>query len=171
MKMASTLLSSSSSSSLSLHSIPFSSSTTLSTSLLPFNLVPRTSFVKKARLSTVKAVEEQQATIAEQTPTVVVPVSPSDTLTMFFQAEGTLNETSIPSLTKALQETDGVANLNVRVDEGLAIVELKKQTTVQATGVASSLLETIQGSGFKLQTLHLSFDDEEDAAAAAVAAA
>ncbi|KAE9590413.1 putative glycosyltransferase [Lupinus albus] len=85
------------------------------------------------------------------------------------QAEGTLNESSIPSLTKTLQEIDGVANFNVRVDEGLAILELKKQTTVQATGVASSLLETIQGSGFKLQTLHLSFDEEEEDAAVAVA--
>ena len=41
------------------------------------------------------------------------------------------------------------------------VFQLEKQTTVQATGVASSLVETIQGSGFKLQTLNLSFDDEE----------
>lgn len=40
--------------------------------------------------------------------------------------------------------------------------QLNKQTTVQATGVASSLVEIIQGAGFKLQTLNLSFDDEED---------
>jgi len=45
------------------------------------------------------------------------------------------------------------------------IVQLKKQTTVQATGVASGLVETIQGSGFKLQTLNLSFEDEEVAVA------
>lgn len=45
----------------------------------------------------------------------------------------------------------------------LALMQLAKQTTVQATGVASNLLEIIQGSGFKLQTLHLSFEDEEDA--------
>lgn len=40
--------------------------------------------------------------------------------------------------------------------------QLTKQTTVQATGVASNLVEIIQGSGFKLQTLNLSFEDEED---------
>lgn len=40
-------------------------------------------------------------------------------------------------------------------------VQLAKQTTVQATGVASTLVEAIQGSGFKLQTLNLSFEDEE----------
>uniref|UniRef100_A0A7N0UND6 Uncharacterized protein n=1 Tax=Kalanchoe fedtschenkoi TaxID=63787 RepID=A0A7N0UND6_KALFE len=73
---------------------------------------------------------------------VSVPVSPSDVLTMFFQAEGTMNETAIPTVTKAL--------------------ELTKQTTVQATGVASSLIETIQGSGFKLQTLNLSFEDKDE---------
>lgn len=40
--------------------------------------------------------------------------------------------------------------------------KLSKQTTVQATGVASSLVETIQGAGFKLQTLNLSFEDEDE---------
>lgn len=43
-------------------------------------------------------------------------------------------------------------------------VQLEKQTTIQATGVASSLVEIIQGLGFKLQTLNLSFDDEDAAA-------
>jgi hypothetical protein len=44
-------------------------------------------------------------------------------------------------------------------------VQLEKQTTIQATGVASSLV--IQGLGFKLQTLNLSFDDDENVAAVA----
>ncbi|KAL6960646.1 hypothetical protein U1Q18_038410 [Sarracenia purpurea var. burkii] len=93
---------------------------------------------------------------------VSVPVSPSDVLTMFFQAEGTMNETAIPTVTNALQETEGITNLKVKVLEGIASVELTKQTTVQATGVASNLVEIIQGSGFKLQTLNLSFEDEDD---------
>ncbi|XP_034705929.1 uncharacterized protein LOC117929673 [Vitis riparia] len=93
---------------------------------------------------------------------VSVPVSPSDILTMFFQAEGTMNETAIPTVTKALEETEGITTLKVQVVEGIASVALTKQTTVQATGVASSLVETIQGSGFKLQTLNLSFEDEEE---------
>uniref|UniRef100_A0A7N0UMA3 HMA domain-containing protein n=1 Tax=Kalanchoe fedtschenkoi TaxID=63787 RepID=A0A7N0UMA3_KALFE len=93
---------------------------------------------------------------------VSVPVSPSDVLTMFFQAEGTMNETAIPTVTKALEETEGITNLRVQLLEGIASVELTKQTTVQATGVASSLIETIQGSGFKLQTLNLSFEDKDE---------
>ncbi|MCI26791.1 hypothetical protein A2U01_0047988 [Trifolium medium] len=44
---------------------------------------------------------------------------------------------------------------------------MEKQTTIQATGVASSLVETIQGLGFKLQTLNLSFNDDENVAAVA----
>ncbi|XP_024457978.1 uncharacterized protein LOC7487846 isoform X3 [Populus trichocarpa] len=89
--------------------------------------------------------EQQQEDVPEQSEqqTVSVPVSPSDTLTMYFQAEGTMNETAIPKVTNAL--------------------ELTKQTTVQATGVASSLVELVQSSGFKLQTLNLSFQDVEDA--------
>ncbi|KAF8118055.1 hypothetical protein N665_0006s0056 [Sinapis alba] len=98
----------------------------------------------------------------QQRETVSVPVSPSDMLTMFFQADGTLNEVAIPNVTKALQDIDGVSNLKVQVSEGVAVVELSKQTTVQATGVASSLVETIQGAGFKLQTLNLSFEDEDE---------
>ncbi|CAN7037778.1 hypothetical protein BRARA_B00575 [Brassica rapa] len=103
--------------------------------------------------------DEQQQ---HQQDTVSVPVSPSDMLTMFFQADGTLNEAAIPNVTKALQDIDGVSNLKVQVAEGVAVVELSKQTTVQATGVASSLVETIQGAGFKLQTLNLSFEDEDE---------
>ncbi|KAF7129501.1 hypothetical protein RHSIM_Rhsim10G0027100 [Rhododendron simsii] len=70
---------------------------------------------------------------------------------------------SIPkACVKYTVATEGFADLKVKVDEGMATVELTKQTTVQATGVASNLVEIIQGSGFKLQTLNLSFEDEED---------
>ena len=37
--------------------------------------------------------------------------------------------------------------------------QLLKQTNIQATGEASSLLETLQGEGFKLQNLSICFDD------------
>ncbi|XP_038903053.1 uncharacterized protein LOC120089747 [Benincasa hispida] len=122
-----------------------------------------------------KAVEED-ASIPEQgvegeppspspsdSPAVTVPVSPSDILTMFFQAEGTLNESAIPAVTEALEQTEGITGLKVQVVEGIASVALTKQTTIQSTGVASSLIETIQGAGFKLQTLNLSFEDKEEA--------
>ncbi|KAF9625707.1 hypothetical protein IFM89_026287 [Coptis chinensis] len=105
---------------------------------------------------------EKEALVSEQP--VSVPVSPSDILTMFFQAEGAMDESIVPRVTKALEEVEGISDVNVRVLEGIASVELKKQTTVQATGVASNLVEVIQGSGFKLQTLNLSFEDEEDIA-------
>ncbi|XP_010550116.1 PREDICTED: uncharacterized protein LOC104821069 [Tarenaya hassleriana] len=108
------------------------------------------------------AVAEEEQQPQQLQDTVSVPVSPSDTLTMFFQADGTLNETAIPKVTKALEDIEGVSNLKVRVTEGIATVELMKQTTVQATGVASSLVELIQGVGFKLQTLNLSFEDEDE---------
>ncbi|XP_057759273.1 uncharacterized protein LOC130979754 [Arachis stenosperma] len=179
---------------LSFRSIPFSSSTLLTPSFsssssslafrtfFPFQnsklFLPRrarttcnnTNNNRRSRwLFVTKAVEEevqqqqQEEATTEQQP-VVVPVSPSDTLTMFFQAEGTMSESAIPTVSKALEDIEGVASLKVQVLEGLATVELKKQTTVQATGVASSLVETIQGSGFKLQTLNLSFDEEYVAA-------
>ncbi|XP_039048937.1 uncharacterized protein LOC120189841 [Hibiscus syriacus] len=97
-----------------------------------------------------------------RTNSVSVPVSPSDTLRMYFQADVMLNEAEIPKVSKALEGAEGVSNLKVQVLEGIGTVELTKKTTVQATGVASNLVELIQGAGFKLQTLNLSFDDEED---------
>ncbi|KAK7271702.1 hypothetical protein RJT34_27817 [Clitoria ternatea] len=172
-----TLISSSS----SLHLIRLSSSTlpnassfSSSQSTLAFRTFPLRSLTSTFKAQTIKkrvlkAVEEeaqqQQLNAESEQQSVVVPVSPSDTLTMFFQAEGMVNETAIPTLTKALEDTEGVTNLKVQLVEGLAILELQKQTTVQATGVASGLVETIQGLGFKLQTLNLSFDDEEVAVA------
>ncbi|KAI7741377.1 hypothetical protein M8C21_000837, partial [Ambrosia artemisiifolia] len=75
-------------------------------------------------------------------------------------AEGNMSEAAIPSVTSALEETDDISDLRVQVLEGIGSVELKKKTTVQATGVASNLVEILQNSGFKLQTLSLSFDDD-----------
>ncbi|GJV44826.1 EG2771 protein [Tanacetum coccineum] len=128
----------------------------------------RLSSLNKIRSS---ATDEEIATVTEDVqtvsdqgevePTVTIPVSPSDILTMFFQAEGTMSEAAIPSITSSLQETDGISDLRVQVLEGIASVELKKKTTVQATGVASNLVEIIQSSGFKLQALNLSFEDED----------
>ncbi|XP_076938549.1 uncharacterized protein LOC143606782 isoform X1 [Bidens hawaiensis] len=104
--------------------------------------------------------ESSSSSQGEPEATVAVPVSRSDMLTMFFKAEGSMSEAVIPSITSALEETDDVSNLRVQVLEGIAGVELKKKTTVQATGVASNLVEILQNSGFKLQTLSLSFDDD-----------
>ncbi|KAJ4783118.1 hypothetical protein LUZ62_034364 [Rhynchospora pubera] len=93
---------------------------------------------------------------------VSVPVSPSDMLVMYFKAEGTMDDTAIPGVTGVLEAQDGIYDLEVTNSEGVATVVLTKETTVQATGVASKLVELIQSSGFKLHTLSLSFEDEED---------
>lgn len=103
------------------------------------------------------AVEEEAA--AEQN--VAIPVSPSEKLIMFFQAEGTMSDAAIPAVTQSLEGTEGISDLKVQISEGIASVELTKKTTIQATGVASALLEAVQGAGFKLQTLNLSFEDDE----------
>eukprot|EP00262_Sarcandra_glabra_P008455 TRINITY_DN21989_c0_g1_i1.p1 TRINITY_DN21989_c0_g1~~TRINITY_DN21989_c0_g1_i1.p1 ORF type:complete len:178 (-),score=30.38 TRINITY_DN21989_c0_g1_i1:404-937(-) len=106
--------------------------------------------------------EEEEEASSDQP--VLVPVSPSDKLTMFFQAEGTMSELAVSTVTKALEATEGIRDLKVQILEGIASVELAKETTVQATGVASNLVEILKGSGFKLHTLNLSFEDEEDTA-------
>ncbi|KVI09125.1 hypothetical protein Ccrd_012471 [Cynara cardunculus var. scolymus] len=158
--------------------LPASISTTTFSSYLPVRLgltltIPNSycnSFISNKNSSNfnkIRSVAGEESVIEQDTvtnqgdiePTVSVPVSPSDILTMFFQAEGTMSEGAIPSVTSALEETEGISSLRVQVHEGIASVE--KQTTVQATGVASNLVEIIQSSGFKLQALNLSFEDED----------
>lgn len=98
---------------------------------------------------------------ASSSQPVSVSVAPSDVLTMFFRAEGTMADADIPKVTKALEEKEGIADVHVHDFEGMASVELSMQTTMQATGVASGFVETLQGLGFKLRTLNLSFQDGE----------
>ncbi|KAM7511430.1 hypothetical protein LguiB_010305 [Lonicera macranthoides] len=166
--------SSSSSSSLPVRCVRFQSHGTIASSYHP-NLSTITMKTKFSRLNRIRSVVEENALIAEAAEgeeggaapaaadqPVSVPVSRSDVLTMFFLAEGTMKEAAIPKVKKALEEVEGIADLYVQVEEGIASVELTKETTVQATGVASNLVEIIQGSGFKLHTLNLSFEDEEE---------
>jgi len=74
-----------------------------------------------------------------------------------------MEERAIPKITETLEGMEGVKDLEVLIEEGIASVVLTKETTVQATGVASNLVEAIQGAGLKLQTLSLSFDDFDEA--------
>lgn len=80
---------------------------------------------------------------------------------MNFKAEGTIAESLVPKVSEALKNLEGVSNVKVSLSEGVATVELTKETNIQATGDASSLVEMIQGQGFKLQTLGISFDDND----------
>lgn len=89
-------------------------------------------------------------------------VSQSDKLTMIFKADGTITETLVGKVSQALQALEDVSDVKVETLEGITTVELVKQTTVQATGVASGLVEMLLGMDFKLQSLCLSFEDEED---------
>ncbi|EES05886.1 hypothetical protein BDA96_04G340400 [Sorghum bicolor] len=105
--------------------------------------------------------------MAAATAEAAAPAYTSDSLVLYFKAEGTMEERAIPKITESLQGMEGVKDLEVLIEEGIASVVLTKETTVQATGVASNLVEAIQGAGFKLQTLSLSFDDFDDITAGA----
>lgn len=85
----------------------------------------------------------------------------AESLSMYFKAEGSLNENAVSKVTKVLEGTEGVSKIKVYIDEGAATVELVKQTNIQATGVASSLVEIIEQAGFKMQALSLGFDDDD----------
>jgi len=103
------------------------------------------------------------AVLRAATAEAAAPAYTSDSLILYFKAEGTMEERAIPKITETLEGMEGVKDLEVLIEEGIASVVLTKETTVQATGVASNLVEAIQGAGFKLQTLSLSFDDFDEA--------
>ncbi|TVU18848.1 hypothetical protein EJB05_34963, partial [Eragrostis curvula] len=135
-------------------------------SLLPRRVSPRLCFAgtgavasrrRGSRLAVVRAASAE------------APAYTSDSLILYFKAEGTMEERAIPKITESLEAMEGVKDLEVLIEEGIASVVLTKETTVQATGVASNLVEAIQGAGFKLQTLSLSFDDFDETSAAIAA--
>ncbi|OEL27896.1 hypothetical protein BAE44_0011085 [Dichanthelium oligosanthes] len=105
------------------------------------------------------------AVVRAATAEAPAPAYTSDSLILYFKAEGTMEERAIPKITETLEGMEGVKDLEVLIEEGIGSVVLTKETTVQATGVASNLVEAIQGAGFKLQTLSLSFDDFDEATA------
>ncbi|CAL5094278.1 unnamed protein product [Urochloa decumbens] len=107
------------------------------------------------------------AVVGAATAEAATPAYTSDSLILYFKAEGIMEERAIPKITETLQGMEGVKDLEVLIEEGIGSVVLTKETTVQATGVASNLVEAIQGAGFKLQTLSLSFDDFDEATARA----
>ncbi|KAF6984732.1 hypothetical protein CFC21_002693 [Triticum aestivum] len=135
-----------------------------------------------------------RAATAEVAEAAGAPAYTTESLILYFKAEGTMEERAVPKITQALEGMDGVTDLEVLIEEGIGSVVphctmrsvlckhkkrlpykqrehyrqiLTKATTVQATGVASNLVEAIQGVGFKLQTLSLSFEDFDKADAAA----
>ncbi|GJP55597.1 hypothetical protein CLOM_g14546 [Closterium sp. NIES-68] len=116
------------------------------------------------RFQTAAAAEEAAADVAAEADVAVteeeVEYVGNDELVMYFKAEGALPEPSVAKVTKALEAVEGVHNVKVTVLEGCATVELTKLTTVQETGVASGLVEVIQGAGFSMQTLSLAFDED-----------
>uniref|UniRef100_A0A0D9WF93 Uncharacterized protein n=1 Tax=Leersia perrieri TaxID=77586 RepID=A0A0D9WF93_9ORYZ len=135
-----------------------------SASLVPRSLrLPAASRSRSSRVGV--AVRAASAEVAAPD---AAPAYTSDSLVLYFKAEGTMEERAIPKITEALEGVEGVSDLEVLIEEGIGSVVLTKETTVQATGVASNLVEAIQGAGFKLQTLSLSFEDfNEDVATVA----
>ncbi|XP_042494296.1 uncharacterized protein LOC122073736 [Macadamia integrifolia] len=68
----------------------------------------------------ITAAEEKEESPVDEP--VSIPVSPSDMFTMLFQAEGTMAESNVPTVTKALQEIEGVGDIKVQIVEGIASV-------------------------------------------------
>ncbi|TYH37361.1 hypothetical protein ES332_D12G034600v1 [Gossypium tomentosum] len=64
--------------------------------------------------------EREETTVTEQ-ESVSVPVSPSDTLRMYFQADGMLNEAEIPKVTKALEVSVDILYYREKYSNGMVI--------------------------------------------------
>ncbi|GJM88290.1 hypothetical protein PR202_ga04335 [Eleusine coracana subsp. coracana] len=138
-------------------------------SLLPHHVSPRLCFAGTGAVTRIRG-GSRLAVVRAASAEAAAPAYTSDSLILYFKAEGTMEERAIPKITESLESMEGVKDLEVLIEEGVASVVLTKETTVQATGVASNLVEAIQGAGFKLQTLSLSFDDFDETLAGTAAA-
>ncbi|CAN6337992.1 unnamed protein product [Urochloa humidicola] len=130
-------------------------------------LLPRGASLQLSCVTGWRSRSRRPAVVCAATTEAAAPAYTSDSLILYFKAEGTMEERAIPKIIETLQGMEGVKDLEVLIEEGIGSVVLTKETTVQATGVASNLVEAIQGAGFKLQTLSLSFDDFDEGAAGA----
>ncbi|CAN6328669.1 unnamed protein product [Urochloa humidicola] len=135
------------------------------------SLLPRCVSLQLSCAARWRSRSHRPAVVRAATAEAATPAYTSDSLILYFKAEGTMEERAIPKITETLQGMEGVKDLEVLIEEGIGSVVLTKETTVQATGVASNLVEAIQGAGFKLQTLSLSFDDFDEATAGAAGVA
>ncbi|CAN6347271.1 unnamed protein product [Urochloa humidicola] len=135
------------------------------------SLLPRCVSLQLSCAARWRSRSHRPAVVRTATAEAATPAYTSDSLILYFKAEGTMEERAIPKITETLQGMEGVKDLEVLIEEGIGSVVLTKETTVQATGVASNLVEAIQGAGFKLQTLSLSFDDFDEATAGAAGVA
>ncbi|KAH9288376.1 hypothetical protein KI387_032493 [Taxus chinensis] len=122
----------------------------------------RKEFMQQNRRVMLRAVaEEEETQIEEQAGTTSV-LTQSDKLTIFFQIEGTLDDKLVKRVTQALEDLEDVSNVMVETVEGITTIELVKHTTIQAGGVASALVQQLQGMDFKLHSLSLRVEDEEE---------
>ncbi|XP_062106789.1 ankyrin repeat domain-containing protein EMB506, chloroplastic-like [Humulus lupulus] len=100
---------------------------------------------------------EGEAASPSEQQAVSVPVSASDTLTMFYQADGTMSEAGIPRVVDALEQIQGVSNLKVNVIEGIASVEIMASscTMVTCTPYQLPLCSTVGSSRWSTNFLRV----------------
>ncbi|KAG4165102.1 hypothetical protein ERO13_A13G059250v2 [Gossypium hirsutum] len=107
--------------------------------------------------TTVVEQEREETTVAEQ-ESVSVPVSPSDTLRMYFQADGMLNEAEIPKVTKALEVSVDILYCREKYSNGMVISSalIIWKGLICIIGSESPVVVVLSGSmepGFKRETL------------------
>uniref|UniRef100_A0ACD5TAJ9 Uncharacterized protein n=1 Tax=Avena sativa TaxID=4498 RepID=A0ACD5TAJ9_AVESA len=74
---------------------------------------------RSCRLDVVRA---STAEVAE--PAAATPYT-TESLILYFKAEGTMEERAIPKITQALEAVDGVTDLEVLIEEGIGSVVVK----------------------------------------------
>ncbi|VAH19242.1 unnamed protein product [Triticum turgidum subsp. durum] len=69
--------------------------------------------------------EVVRAATAEVAEAAGAPAYTTESLILYFKAEGTMEERSIPKITQALEGMDGVSDLEVLIEEGIGSVVVK----------------------------------------------
>uniref|UniRef100_A0ACD5TGV5 Uncharacterized protein n=1 Tax=Avena sativa TaxID=4498 RepID=A0ACD5TGV5_AVESA len=75
---------------------------------------------RSGRLDVVRAATEEVAQPAAATPYT------TESLVLYFKAEGTMEERAIPKITQALEGVEGVTDLEVLIEEGIGSVVVSR---------------------------------------------
>ncbi|XP_002968622.2 uncharacterized protein LOC9631577 [Selaginella moellendorffii] len=85
----------------------------------------------------------------------------AEKLVMMLKAEGSMPDVSIPIVQSSLEAMEDVSDVRITTFEGLTSISLTKKTIIQATNVASEIVDTMEKAGFRMHTLNLAIDDED----------
>ncbi|CAL4892898.1 unnamed protein product [Urochloa decumbens] len=89
-------------------------------------LLPRRASLQLSCATGWRSRSRRPAVVGAATAEAATPAYTSDSLILYFKAEGTMEERAIPKITETLQGMEGVKDLEVLIEEGIGSVVVRQ---------------------------------------------